>query len=87
MWAKRDVGEKSVYGSYKNIEMEVYPINDSPKNGWEYTLRGSVGELGKNHHGEYDSLTESSNGDDHASSLKEVKGWAENTAKDFVEGN
>jgi len=70
-------------GKEGSFDIEVYPVSLVDKNvkGWEYRI------IEDNEKGteEYDSLFESSIGNDHAPTAKVAMKWAENTLRDIIE--
>ena len=86
-YAYTDEGkDKSViyYTCYNGYYLKIFSVSliDLNENGWEYEIINDKKEI------QYNSL-QNSNGNDHATTLKQVKKWAINTLKDFlkVEGD
>jgi len=74
-WAGKEGGEVDGFQGFLNgWNIEIYPIEDK---GWEYRLFREKDQK------EYDSLSESSVGNDHAKTPEKAMAWAENTIMEW----
>jgi hypothetical protein len=81
-WTEDGVDDAKVARTqYKGYDIDVYPTALLNKNTKGYEYRITNAEKGV----DYDSWTESSNGNDHAVNLDEGKKWARNTLEIFLE--
>jgi hypothetical protein len=92
-WTDDSVDSAKVWQATYNgkeglFSLEVYPLKLINKNakGWEYRIIETEPSGDPNEDGiDFDSLSESSNGNDHAPDAKIAREWAENTLRDFIE--
>ena len=83
-FAYTDAGEdeaKTYNAYYKGYYLKVYPVSlfYAGEDGWEYEIISDKKGI------EYNSLEESSNGNDHAKTPEEAEKWAIDTLKTFLE--
>jgi len=70
------------------FSLEVYPLKliNKKEKGWEYRIIETEPSGDTNEDGiDFDSLFETSEGDDHAPTVEVAMKWAENTLKDILE--